>query len=85
MTCVRSRPAESAERSADTGSLDVVPASVSGVVRGTIASVGEGTVSDVAPDGRTAGIVGSGAFHAETVCSMRADRAELPGRFNEVR
>ena len=35
--------------------------------------------------GRAAGMDGSGVFHADTVCSIRADRAEFPGRFSDTR
>ena len=32
-----------------------------------------------AVEGRATGMDGSGVFHADTVCSIRADRAEFPG------
>ena len=38
-----------------------------------------------AVEGRATGRDGSGVFHADTVCSIRADRAEFPGRFSEAR
>ena len=61
------------------------PSGIGGVVAIVPESMGDNGTEGAADFGRAAGMVGSGVFQAETVCSMRAERAELPGRFNDAR